>query len=149
MAAAAKIYAQHLEPYRYGMPLWIPEPAKDLQVRIGDVGVVDEQGQFQRFFNVTVESDHPYNSRGVPVDFERLVFHKDIISTSVVRDGIFPSSSVRYRKIGARIAGYVITRARPFTHRLTSEFGTVMPQWLERAPTCPILLGAHRNKERY
>lgn len=109
MGLSSEIYARQLESYKHGMPLWVPEPAKGLEIRIGDVGVVDENGQFQRFFNVTVGPEHPYNDRGVPSDFEVLQFDTRLISVNdrLVHPGVLPSHSVKYAKFEGEASAYV------------------------------------------
>ena len=72
MGVASDIYATELSRRGHGLPLWRPEPENDQQIRVGDVGWVDEDGQFHRLFNVTVGADDPYNADGVPQDFEPL-----------------------------------------------------------------------------
>ncbi|KAI9060354.1 hypothetical protein FKP32DRAFT_1595433 [Trametes sanguinea] len=49
--AAWNIYAEQLEGLRYGYPLWVPDPAPQMQpVELGDVGWVRE-GEFIPIFN--------------------------------------------------------------------------------------------------
>ena len=109
MGLSSRIYAEQLESYQHGVPLWVPEPAHDREVRIGDVGVVDEYGQFQQFFNITVGADHPYNDKGVPLGFERLNFDARMISINphMLHPGVLPSNSVRYSKSSVSISGCV------------------------------------------
>ena len=75
----------------------------------GDVGVIDEYGQFQRFFNVTVDENHPYNQRGVPPGFERLKFDTRLIAVNpyMLHPGAIPSNSVKCSKVAASLVGYV------------------------------------------
>ena len=80
------------------MPLWRPEPENDQEIRVGDVGWVDEDGQFHRLFNVTVGADHPYNADGVPQDFEPLEFNKRLFASS---DNILPPQPVTSNGIDA------------------------------------------------
>lgn len=91
MGLAADIYAEELSGSRHGLPLWSPEPADEYEARIGDVGYIDEDGQFHRLFNVTVGPDHPYNAGGVPPDFEPLQFPLKLIN---VRDPLFSPSAL-------------------------------------------------------
>ena len=109
MGLSARIYANQLDSYQQGIPLWIPEPVHNREVRIGDVGVVDENGQFQRFFNITVGAEHPYNKRGVPPGFGRLNLDAQMISVNphMLHPGVFPSKSVKYSKNSISVAGCV------------------------------------------
>jgi hypothetical protein len=83
----ADIYARLLIPVdsTRGYPLWLPEPQdrlpeayRDEGIRIGDVGIVTERGQFDILFNICLPRDHPINQRhGVPATFKQveLLFH--------------------------------------------------------------------------
>ncbi|KAF7796003.1 hypothetical protein EIP86_007172 [Pleurotus ostreatoroseus] len=106
MGAAADVYAQELGIKNYGRPLWCPEPADGYEVRIGDVGFVDEDGQFHRLFNATVGPDHPYNQHGVPNDFFPLSFLPQLLN--IRRDHLQPgpisSNSVNSYHIGGSVS---------------------------------------------
>ena len=81
MILAAEVYAQQLWRFGHGAPLWSPEPAGlDPEVRVGDVGYIDDDGQFHRLFNATVDADHPINAGGVPQDFEPLGLPPELIT---------------------------------------------------------------------
>ncbi|KAJ6595248.1 hypothetical protein DFH09DRAFT_1136493 [Mycena vulgaris] len=63
----------------HGYPLFrpppfddLPEPYKKTGTRIGDVGVVTEDGYFDVIFNICVPPDDPINRFGVPDGFEPL-----------------------------------------------------------------------------
>ncbi|KIK76202.1 hypothetical protein PAXRUDRAFT_782813 [Paxillus rubicundulus Ve08.2h10] len=77
------VYARlttRVDPSR-GYPLWFPEPKstspKDYhndRLRIGDVGIVAEDGSFDVFFNICLPKDHPlHQSHGVPENFHQVV----------------------------------------------------------------------------
>ncbi|KAK7040130.1 SCF ubiquitin ligase complex subunit cdc4 [Paramarasmius palmivorus] len=79
-------YARHLFPLGHGYALWQPEPNHDLPsaysdhgMRIGDVGIVTDDGLFDFIFNICAAADDPINtSRGVPENFLPLVWNKQI-----------------------------------------------------------------------
>ena len=79
MPTAPEILAQQLYHYGHGRAMWSPEPMGE-EVRIGDVGHVDEDGAFRRLFNVTVDEGHPLNAEGVPDNFTPLRFNKRLLS---------------------------------------------------------------------
>jgi len=70
-------YARILFSKKLGYPLWIPEPSnytREYEIegaRIGDVGVISFDGQFDFLFNVCLPPDHPVNTLAPP-DFEPL-----------------------------------------------------------------------------
>jgi hypothetical protein len=72
------VYAKHLQHAVYGYPLRMPEPMSTLPqnyqdggLEIGDVGVVDNNGQFDVLFNICKHSDNPlHDLRGVPENFQ-------------------------------------------------------------------------------
>ncbi|KAL1712111.1 hypothetical protein EV715DRAFT_297385 [Schizophyllum commune] len=73
----SQIYAENLLPLREGYPLWIPEPDEELPMcyretgaRIGDVGVISQDGGFRFLFNICSRADDPVNKGGVPASFE-------------------------------------------------------------------------------
>ena len=74
MGFAANVYAEQLAPRAHGWPLWEPEPTKEGEVLIGDVGYIYDGGFF-RLFNVTLPENHPVNAKGVPEDFVRLNYN--------------------------------------------------------------------------
>lgn len=91
MGVASEVYAKELSSRKHGIPLWYPEPADQYEVRVGDVGHLDEDGQFHRLFNVTVGPDHPYNADGVPQDFEPLQFNRRLFAS---HDNILPPQPI-------------------------------------------------------
>ena len=78
-AAVARTYVEEMGLMGLGYPLWHPEPAAAGEIQLGDVGVLQD-GQFHRLFNVLVGPTHPWNSRGVPEDFEPLALGRQDVS---------------------------------------------------------------------
>ena len=103
MVLSATVYAEELYSFGHGLPLWTPEPDGPYEVRIGDVGHIDEYGQFHRLFNVTVGPDHPYNEDGVPQNFERLTFHPKLLhlQDKQLLPGPIMSKGVKKNELGA------------------------------------------------
>lgn len=73
---AGEIYARLLLPQKRGYALWKPKPGNWLPeeyrkegVRIGDVGIITEFGEFDYFFNACLPADHQLNKDRVPQDF--------------------------------------------------------------------------------
>ncbi|KAI0347557.1 hypothetical protein BDW22DRAFT_1425571 [Trametopsis cervina] len=113
MGLAATIYAQHLETYRHGHPLWYPEPISGLHglqcpAQIGDVGYIDEDGGFRRLFNVIVD-DSELNAGGVPDGFEPLFFNTNLvdIKRQSLVPGLFCSKNVRTSQIEGHAEGHI------------------------------------------
>ena len=80
MIPSATVYINELCRFGHGIPLWTPEPSgDDDEVRIGDVGYIDDDGQFHRLFNATVDSEHPVNGGAVPRDFQPLALPTPLI----------------------------------------------------------------------
>ncbi|KAF7789117.1 hypothetical protein EIP86_000052 [Pleurotus ostreatoroseus] len=96
MGTAAQVYAQELEVLNLGHPMWYPEPADQYEVRIGDVGFFDEDGQFHRLFNATVGENHPYNQNGVPEGFHPVSVEKSLIQ---IRRNHLPSGPISSRSV--------------------------------------------------
>jgi hypothetical protein len=65
--------------------LYIPEPSgnsavyRTKGVRIGDVGYVTDDGDFEMLFNIRASVYVPINVRGVPDRFERIDLHENDI----------------------------------------------------------------------
>ena len=103
MIPLANVYVDELSRYGQGIPLWCPEPPDGhLGVEIGDVGYIDEDGQFHRLFNATVEAEHPLNAGVVPQDFERLIIPPQCIAVkpNYFRAGPITSKGVRVNEMG-------------------------------------------------
>ncbi|KAJ7140969.1 hypothetical protein C8R44DRAFT_239490 [Mycena epipterygia] len=82
------LYARLLFPKGYGYPLFhpqpfddLPEPARRTGTRIGDVGVVTQDGSFDPIFNICLAASDPANRFGVPQGFEQVVLGADHIAT--------------------------------------------------------------------
>lgn len=101
---AARIYTEQLRMHGHGEPLWQPEPPKDGEVLIGDVGFI-EDGRFYRLFSATLPADHPINAAsGVPDGFKPLEYNGRVLSqTNDNYLGPKPiySKSVAQFKVGA------------------------------------------------
>lgn len=62
------VYERLLSKLKLGHALWQPEPSKNGEIQIGDVGFIHEGG-FVRLFNVFEEKDSQLNKESVPDDF--------------------------------------------------------------------------------
>ncbi|KAF8431280.1 hypothetical protein L210DRAFT_3416331 [Boletus edulis BED1] len=76
-ASSQDVYAKYLQHADYGYPLRMPEPMSTLPedyrksgLQIGDVGVVDSNGQFDVLFNIWKHSNNPLHRHGVPKNFQ-------------------------------------------------------------------------------
>ncbi|THV06077.1 hypothetical protein K435DRAFT_44087 [Dendrothele bispora CBS 962.96] len=81
----SNLYTRLLLPKGHGYPLWIPETDTNLPVeyrrygtRIGDVGIVTDDGGFDYLFNICLPANDPVNKGRVPRDFEPLDTSLDI-----------------------------------------------------------------------
>ncbi|KAJ8079805.1 SCF ubiquitin ligase complex subunit cdc4 [Marasmius tenuissimus] len=80
MSHDSQAYCRTLYSLGHGCALWAPEPNDDLPPdytssgnRVGDVGLITDDGQFDYIFNICVPVDHPINLyNGVPPGFEPL-----------------------------------------------------------------------------
>ncbi|KAI6110709.1 hypothetical protein EDD16DRAFT_1232737 [Pisolithus croceorrhizus] len=80
------VYAKHMQHADYGYPLRMPEPMSTLPqsyqesgLQIGDVGIVDNKGQFDVLFNICKRSDNLlHDLRGVPKNFQPVDQHVDV-----------------------------------------------------------------------
>jgi hypothetical protein len=103
MPTSPEILAGQLYHYGHGRALWSPEPL-DGEVRIGDVGHIDEYGAFRRLFNVTVDAEHPLNRGGLPDNFVPLRFNKRLLS---VRPDHFPPAAFHSQSVkSTKLDGY-------------------------------------------
>ncbi|KAF9556168.1 hypothetical protein CPC08DRAFT_105050 [Agrocybe pediades] len=71
-----------------------PRPAGHLQqgVSIGDVGLIDPDGDFAYMFNIFLPPDDPLQERGVPEGFEPLPL--DLVSSVKTKPAHFPSRTI-------------------------------------------------------
>lgn len=76
LSAPASTYADQLTSLGFGLPLWHPEPGRNEQVEIGDVGFLHD-GQFIRLFNVTRPTHDPLNAKGTPKHFDVLSIREE------------------------------------------------------------------------
>jgi hypothetical protein len=83
------LYSRLLFPKKQGYPLFHPQPFDDLPetarrtgTKIGDVGVITQDGFFDPIFNILRARDDPYNRFGVPLSFEQVLLGPDDIATS-------------------------------------------------------------------
>ncbi|KAF8838555.1 hypothetical protein BDN67DRAFT_907095 [Paxillus ammoniavirescens] len=108
----------HVDASR-GYPLWLPEPDNSLPenyrndgLRIGDVGVVAEDGSFDVFFNICLPADHPlHQPHGVPAKFHQVVLSdRDFRHFPSVDSAgrVVSTRSISHRTIRAGVAGNAI-----------------------------------------
>lgn len=95
MGIAANVYAEQLITRGHGWPLWVPEPSKEGEVLIGDVGYIYD-GAFFRLFNVIYPEDHEVNNGGVPEGFVPLKFNQRLHS---VQDPFLPAGPLCSRSV--------------------------------------------------
>ncbi|KAL0057084.1 hypothetical protein AAF712_016292 [Marasmius tenuissimus] len=82
MSQDSQVYIRTLYSRGHGCALWVPEPNDELPpdylstgTRIGDVGLIGPDGQFDFLFNVCLPEEDPINQyNGVPPEFEPLVW---------------------------------------------------------------------------
>ncbi|KIJ59211.1 hypothetical protein HYDPIDRAFT_101127, partial [Hydnomerulius pinastri MD-312] len=102
------VYARlllHTEPSR-GYPLWVPEPDSSLPteyksegLKVGDIGVVAEDGSFDIFFNICLSETHPlHQACGVPAGFRQIHLNDRDISRFPFIDGPAKVVSTRSTK---------------------------------------------------
>jgi hypothetical protein len=79
-----EIYVRQLLPKKHGYPLWCPKPPDDLPpeyqavgVTIGDVGVITEDGLFDRIFNICSPAE---DLTAVPSGFEQMISPMDVLA---------------------------------------------------------------------
>ncbi|KAF8551788.1 hypothetical protein OG21DRAFT_1498872 [Imleria badia] len=97
------VYAKHLQHAVYGYPLRMPEPMstlpenyQDSGLEIGDVGVVDNKGQFDVLFNICKHSDNLlHDLRGVPEGFQPVQCGKAKSSGNAISAGPIYSHGIR------------------------------------------------------
>lgn len=96
MVHISEIYATQLGTLGHGHPLWSPEPRDDLEVQLGDVGIVNDDGAFVRLFNITCSESHKLNKHGVPHDFQPYELNRELIAirNRYIFPGFLMSSSM-------------------------------------------------------
>jgi hypothetical protein len=112
------VYARlmtRVDPSR-GYPLWFPEPESRLPedyrndgLRIGDVGIVAEDGSFDVFFNICLPADHPlHQPHGVPQNFHQVVLSDRDLRQFPSADSagrVVSTRSISHRAIAAGVTG--------------------------------------------
>lgn len=96
-----EIYVHHLMTKDRGYPLWIPSPNMRLPasyrasgVRIGDVGIITQEGSFSFLFNIFHEATHPINaSMRLPRDFLPFTHYWEISPSDVDEFKVYCSGS--------------------------------------------------------
>ncbi|KIJ18162.1 hypothetical protein PAXINDRAFT_71773, partial [Paxillus involutus ATCC 200175] len=107
-----------VDPSR-GYPLWFPEPESRLPedyrndgLRIGDVGIVAEDGSFDVFFNICLPADHPlHQPHGVPQNFHQVVLSDRDLRQFPSADSagrVVSTRSISHRAIAAGVTGNAI-----------------------------------------
>ncbi|KAK0188409.1 hypothetical protein F5146DRAFT_1202665 [Armillaria mellea] len=78
--SSRKIYTRLLLQKEHGYPLWIPKPDGHLPeayrgkgVRVGDVGILRNDGGFDYLFNACKSADDPINKGRVPEGFKPII----------------------------------------------------------------------------
>ncbi|KIK52198.1 hypothetical protein GYMLUDRAFT_180392, partial [Collybiopsis luxurians FD-317 M1] len=106
-------------PKRRGYPLWNPRPVgwqipdayRASGVSIGDIGIMNEFGEFDYLFNIGLPANDPVNSRRVPPDFIPLPGVRDNLAVTGseqdpdLRPGSYIASNHAYFRT-QHIAGY-------------------------------------------
>ncbi|KAM6497425.1 hypothetical protein JOM56_007898 [Amanita muscaria] len=80
-ASSSERYIRSMLDCNEGFPLYEPEPENQEGVRIGDVGLVTEDGGFDVLFNVCPPADISTNPAELPDDFEMLRAPEILIKT--------------------------------------------------------------------
>ncbi|KLO14250.1 hypothetical protein SCHPADRAFT_826716 [Schizopora paradoxa] len=117
----ASVYTKELFKFKYGTPLYDPDPADSYDVvRIGDVGYITDYGSFIRLFNVCYPADHPINNSRVPDNFVHLGEKYRASHRSVaLRPG--PVSSMEVEELGGTVSLSGATLPANFEVRLTCK----------------------------
>ena len=115
MGEAARVYAEQLQRYRHGHPLWWPEHTqgpngRKREIDIGDVGYIDSDGAFHPLFNVTYPADDERNAGSLPADdFVPLRYSTSAIEIkeNFLAPGPVHSQSVTSRSVDVGLAAHV------------------------------------------
>ena len=96
--SAAQIYADELMSHHYGMPMWSPEPPDGGEVRVGDVGFLQD-GAFCRLFNATPRDEGDDSPFDLPENFESIIIPQYLIRSTPNYLPQSPISSRTARKV--------------------------------------------------
>jgi hypothetical protein len=92
------VYDAQLRKLGNGLALYEPDPGRDYEVRVGDVGHM-KMGGFKRLFNILCEEGHTINHRGVPKDFGPLLSNREReMNERRLAAGLMCSGTVRHRR---------------------------------------------------
>lgn len=99
------IYANELLHYRFGLPLWLPEPSPEWgPIKLADVGYIAD-GKFYRLFNASLPADDPSHERlGVPDGFEQLKDLETLAAEKVLDSGPLHSTTITQVKPGGSVS---------------------------------------------
>lgn len=98
----AFVYADQLVGKGYGLPLWQPDPPREGEIQIGDVGVLDD-GRFIRLFNAMQNARHILNINGVPKGFKQLHIKDKAIQSSQT---FLPAGAIfNHRTMSCNVSG--------------------------------------------
>ena len=111
--SATETYTRILLKQRIGYPLWMPEPHnlppeyEALGIRIGDVGIVNENGLFEFSFNICLPANDPINSAfPLPPSFVPFTYTSTQVTRRngiFLRDTVIVGRSVRERLINPQV----------------------------------------------
>ena len=115
--SAQDVYARLLLPHRHGYPLWLPEPNQSLPplvyeqgIQLGDVGLINDYGDFTTLFNIFFPKDHSVNMvHGVPESFQPLEFRQSQLFTTDYHKGKVPIYSKHTKEVRFGADGTVMT----------------------------------------
>lgn len=136
MLPAPRVYAEELYCYGHGLPLWCPEPTKGRdktirEIELGDVGYVDKEGSFWRFFNITKPAEHEWNKDGgTPEGFipHDIPDHLKSFMEYRLNPGILSSKTVTRTEIGAGI-GMCVVQCRFFDEYSWASIAAIHHRW--------------------
>ncbi|KAM6497435.1 hypothetical protein JOM56_007908 [Amanita muscaria] len=80
-SSSSERYIRSMLECNQGYPLYEPEPESQGGVRVGDVGLITEDGGFDCLFNVCPSSDISTNPAELPDDFEMLRSSEILVRT--------------------------------------------------------------------
>ncbi|KAK2459349.1 hypothetical protein APHAL10511_008634, partial [Amanita phalloides] len=111
MTSTAERYTRLQLNQRLGYPVYLPEPDCDLPlgyretgVRIGDVGTVTSDGDFDFLFNACLPAGHPVNPSVLPDAFEPVICIEKVVKQIYRPGAIVLSESVE--KIGGALQSF-------------------------------------------